>query len=839
MSFFLSDRKRRTYLCSTLPQNLSPKKLSLKDRRFLQKNIRNYRDSYSFLLIKQQKLLYLKHIGKKSSADQSLYHGGSFFLRENPYILYKHLYFQVWQKSQHYKTICPIASLKTFPSDKTRVKKPFERTRSSGHYKNVPLAQNGQTEKLFSSSIFNPKSWSKEPEQSFKPTVKQSFNPISLKKKDSLYPFYNCLSPTFLSFEEKKNYIERQKGEFKKIKVLGLEDKVYNFENSKSLGKSLSIYVQTIKTRAITSTGQVTFLPGEIKKTNSWSKALDQRFGSLDKAKLKTQNLEFRIDPTSKTEGTSPKDQIQGNRNDQAKALKLGLDKRFSSEKLKQSFGPWQYQGPGQSQSKEPHQIPRSKNNSHGYFAKPSEIITSCLLKPNLSFSLCKTYASPPQFVNGGSKYLYCRYLYSGEQLKTSINPQNIAKTLNPGAKLLHERKKIRLFYGSLSLRDIFIHCRNAKRLPGFFEDNLYTLLESRYDVLIFRAGFSSTISAARHLIRRGFFFVNGKPLCSTKILGKPGDVLTYKPTGPKHEHYRHTVKALYNLYLLTDAERATRVKKSIFRGLRSFGPTAINTLNPNNLQFENSRSLQSSKITFFFPKKRREVLEEPPQKSTFIKGTGFSQDKQNIHIYKKKIIEYGENPNLCILYPGFFVYQNLSRKQSLCPGLKTSHTIDSTKSLGYFARPGSKVWTFGPDLKNQAQGIKPLVLDPPGNLITAKKKNPKSLRQKYSFQCPGFFYKNLNYISREIELLRLNVYCAGFLKDGLTVRKKFYAKANKEILFFSFMRNIQNANCASIWGQKPLHLELSHKSTAFIYLYRPQKVISPMFLDFYALKKH
>ena len=74
----------------------------------------------------------------------------------------------------------------------------------------------------------------------------------------------------------------------------------------------------------------------------------------------------------------------------------------------------------------------------------------------------------------------------------------------------LQEKQKLRLYYG-LTERQFGNVVALATAKTGNTGEQLITLLESRLDNVVFRAGFARTIPAARQLVRHGHLKVNGK----------------------------------------------------------------------------------------------------------------------------------------------------------------------------------------------------------------------------------------------------------------------------------------------------------------------------------------
>lgn len=66
----------------------------------------------------------------------------------------------------------------------------------------------------------------------------------------------------------------------------------------------------------------------------------------------------------------------------------------------------------------------------------------------------------------------------------------------------LKERKKLSLFYGHLTRKQIFNIFTKAKKNKGSFSKNILCLLEKRLDVVLYRSGLAKTIAESRQLVK-------------------------------------------------------------------------------------------------------------------------------------------------------------------------------------------------------------------------------------------------------------------------------------------------------------------------------------------------
>lgn len=119
--------------------------------------------------------------------------------------------------------------------------------------------------------------------------------------------------------------------------------------------------------------------------------------------------------------------------------------------------------------------------------------------------------------------------LFSSEQIATIFLSKNKSRTLKAESaygNMLRESKKIRLFYGNISkkyLQKIFQKTFHFSCQDHF---SLFTVLESRLDVVLYRSGFFETIAAAKQWISTGAIEINKKKVFSPSTQITPGDIV-------------------------------------------------------------------------------------------------------------------------------------------------------------------------------------------------------------------------------------------------------------------------------------------------------------------------
>ena len=93
----------------------------------------------------------------------------------------------------------------------------------------------------------------------------------------------------------------------------------------------------------------------------------------------------------------------------------------------------------------------------------------------------------------------------------------------------LVEKQKIRFNYG-ISEKQMRRYFSKASQMRGNTGENLLMLLESRLDNMVFRAGFATTVSAARQMINHGHVLVNGHKVDRCSFLVSAYDSVELRP---------------------------------------------------------------------------------------------------------------------------------------------------------------------------------------------------------------------------------------------------------------------------------------------------------------------
>ena len=98
----------------------------------------------------------------------------------------------------------------------------------------------------------------------------------------------------------------------------------------------------------------------------------------------------------------------------------------------------------------------------------------------------------------------------------------------------LTEKQKVRFMYG-ISEKQFEKLVNESGKMKGVHGENLFILLESRLDNIVYRIGFATTRRGARQLVNHGHITVNGKKVNIPSYRVKIGDVISLKESSMNH----------------------------------------------------------------------------------------------------------------------------------------------------------------------------------------------------------------------------------------------------------------------------------------------------------------
>jgi small subunit ribosomal protein S4 len=108
----------------------------------------------------------------------------------------------------------------------------------------------------------------------------------------------------------------------------------------------------------------------------------------------------------------------------------------------------------------------------------------------------------------------------------------------------LREKQKARRIYGLLEkqFRNLY---QEANRQKGVTGENLLRMLELRLDNVAFRAGWGSSRSQARQLVRHGHVNVNGRRVTIPSYVVRKGDVVELRDKAKAMIVIRHNLETI------------------------------------------------------------------------------------------------------------------------------------------------------------------------------------------------------------------------------------------------------------------------------------------------------
>ena len=117
-------------------------------------------------------------------------------------------------------------------------------------------------------------------------------------------------------------------------------------------------------------------------------------------------------------------------------------------------------------------------------------------------------------------------------------------KKLKEYGMQLREKQTAKRYYGVLEgqFRNYFDKADKAEGMTG---ENLLTILETRFDNVVYRMGMASSRREARQLVLHGHFRINGKKVNIPSLLVKAGDVITVREESKSNAKIKELMEGL------------------------------------------------------------------------------------------------------------------------------------------------------------------------------------------------------------------------------------------------------------------------------------------------------
>lgn len=106
----------------------------------------------------------------------------------------------------------------------------------------------------------------------------------------------------------------------------------------------------------------------------------------------------------------------------------------------------------------------------------------------------------------------------------------------------LREKQKVRRFYG-ISESQMSKYFLMADKMKGITGENLFKILESRLDNVVYRMAFASSRAEARQLVTHGHFTLNGGKVNIPSLMTTVGDVVEVKEKSRSSEKFKTLIE--------------------------------------------------------------------------------------------------------------------------------------------------------------------------------------------------------------------------------------------------------------------------------------------------------
>ena len=108
----------------------------------------------------------------------------------------------------------------------------------------------------------------------------------------------------------------------------------------------------------------------------------------------------------------------------------------------------------------------------------------------------------------------------------------------------LREKQKAKRYYGVLE-NQFKGYFEKAEKTEGVAGENLLSLLERRFDNVIYRIGLANSRKEARQLVTHGHFRLNGKKVNIPSLIVRAGDVITLREESRSSEKFKALIESL------------------------------------------------------------------------------------------------------------------------------------------------------------------------------------------------------------------------------------------------------------------------------------------------------
>ena len=425
------------------------------------------------------------------------------------------------------------------------------------------------------------------------------------------------------------------------------------------------------------------------------------------------------------------------------------------------------------------------------------------------------------------------KLLFSLQQIN-KIFPRlypKISKSSQYG-KALCESNKIKKFYGGASLKYLKKLFQKKQYFPFQKQETFFRFLESRLDIVLYRSGFFETINTAKQQIRLGLIQVNKKTVVSPKYILQPGDIIEVVSSDqnflPVSQFFHKKKRSNTILSRLKKKKTVWRFQRSPFLlsllnntstiGRDFLDNTLSNSFNINKLKHISLTEKQKQSLMEFYQSKtferQKKLLKSLKQNTSRIISKTFIKDHKSDIFFSQKMPILNGNKNVKTKFRNnwlFSIYNLFLKKKTILSqnnGLKQ-------KNVGYSLQILNLQRKFSlPEETEAFTTTKSFLATPPlvkKNLPLVSPSGLLSEQPLASLREP----KGLSKVSP-----------SGIPKMSEAMLS---SNTNHTKVSFNFFKNQPFFVSKKI---KPLHLEVSYKSRCIIFLFPPQRICLPNYIN-------
>lgn len=412
----------------------------------------------------------------------------------------------------------------------------------------------------------------------------------------------------------------------------------------------------------------------------------------------------------------------------------------------------------------------------------------------------------------------------------------------------LKHRKKLTLFYGHLSKKQLQSLINQSLSYQGYFSKNFFSLVERRLDVVLYRTGLVTNIITARQLISHKKILVNNKILNIPSYQVNPGDIISIKKktkneiifplleTVKKNLRKRNSRFLLSQNFLSKLKNRKNYKKKNTLKIFISFLLKKIEKrahLKIKNSWFhllENRTDHTLNKKSFSVERRREFSFERRREFFTLLKFKSLiSRQAQSFFLkcLQKNFLFVDRKP---------FFQKNSTRFINLL-----EHNVFSTKKTNpqkgdFFSNTSSQ------KKDSLEKNTKMVMKNKPASFLLLKKENAlyRNIAYKTLVQIHSFFFcftqKNHSLGSNEL-IFFLSNKIQSWKKENIIQYNTNFQKNN--LLTLKLNKHYKRKRSRNQIGKalrfcmiKPMHIEVSYRMSTAIFLYSPQRLTFPFYID-------